>query len=42
MTYRILVTDEIDAAPKDKDIRFLRVSLLEQAGLKIAASSERK
>ena len=36
------VTDEIDAAPKDKDIRFLRVSLLEQAGLKIAASSERK
>jgi hypothetical protein len=36
------VTDEIDAAPKDKDLRFLRASLLEQAGLKAAAVSERK
>ncbi len=36
------VTNEIDAAPKDKEIRRLRASLLEQAGLKLAAASDRK
>jgi hypothetical protein len=36
------ITNELDAAPKNKDIRFLRASLLEQAGLKSAAVAERK
>jgi hypothetical protein len=36
------LTNEIDAAPADKDIRLLRVSLLEQAGLKAAAASDRR
>jgi len=34
------VTDEIDASPKDKDLRLQRAALLEQAGLKHAAASE--
>ena len=36
------VTNEIDAAPKDKDLRLQRATLLDQAGLKDAAASERK
>ena len=36
------VTDEINAAPTDKEIRLQRAALLDQAGLKIAAASERK
>ena len=36
------VTNEIDAAPKDKDLRLLRASLLDQANLKAAAAFERK
>ncbi|MEI9893977.1 MAG: DUF928 domain-containing protein [Chthoniobacter sp.] len=37
-----VVTNEIDAAPKDKALRLQRAGLLEQAGLKDAAASERK
>jgi hypothetical protein len=36
------VTKEIDAAPKDKALRLQRAILLDQAGLKDAAASERK
>ena len=36
------LTNEIDAAPKDKDLRAQRAALLEQAGLKDAAAGERK
>jgi len=36
------VTNEIDAAPKNKEIRLERAALLEQVGLKEAAASERK
>jgi len=36
------VTNEINAAPKDKDLRLQRATLLDQAGLKDAAASERK
>lgn len=36
------VTNEIDAAPKNKDLRLLRASLLDQGDLKAAAASERK
>ena len=36
------ITNEIDAAPKNKDVRLLRASLLEQAGLKKVAASERQ
>jgi len=37
-----VVTNAIDAAPKDKELRRQRATLLEQAGLKDAAASERK
>lgn len=37
-----VVTNEIDAAPKDKSLRQQRARLLEQAGLKEAAASELK
>ena len=37
-----VVTNEIDAAPKDKALRLQRAALLDQAGLKDAAASERK
>ncbi|MEI9893978.1 MAG: DUF928 domain-containing protein [Chthoniobacter sp.] len=36
------VTNEIDASPKNKEHRLLRAALLDQAGLKAAAASERK
>jgi hypothetical protein len=36
------VTNAIDAAPKDKALRLQRATLLDQAGLKDAAASERK
>jgi len=36
------VTNEVDAAPKNKGIRLQRATLLEQAELKEAAASERK
>lgn len=36
------LTNEIDAAPKNKDLRAQRAALLEQAGLKQAAAGERK
>jgi hypothetical protein len=36
------VTNEINAAPKEKDLRLLRAALLDQADLKAAAASERK
>jgi hypothetical protein len=36
------VTNQIDAAPKDKALRLQRASLLEAAGLKEAATSDRK
>jgi hypothetical protein len=36
------VTKEIDAAPKDKELRFQRAALLEQAGLQKVAASERQ
>jgi len=36
------VTDEINASPKNREIRLQRAALLEQAGLKEAAASERK
>ena len=36
------VSNEIDAAPKSKDLRAQRSALLEQAGLKEAAAAERK
>jgi hypothetical protein len=36
------VSHEIDAAPKDKELRFQRAALLEQAGLKKAAAFERQ
>jgi len=36
------VTNAIDAAPKDKDLRLQRATLLDQAGLNDAAASERK
>jgi len=37
-----VVTNEIDAAPKDKSLRLQRAALLDQAGLKDAAASDRK
>jgi len=37
-----VVTDEIDAAAKDKELHLQRATLLEQAGLKEAAAFERK
>ncbi len=37
-----VVTNEIDTAPKDKSLHLLRASLLDQAGLKDAASFDRK
>jgi hypothetical protein len=37
-----VVTNEIDATPNDKDLHRRRAALLEQAGLKDAAASERK
>ena len=37
-----VVTNEIDAAPKDKALRLQRAALLDQAGLKDAAASERQ
>ena len=36
------VSNAIDAAPEDKDLHKLRAELLDQAGLKDAAASERK
>ena len=36
------LSNEIDAAPKNKDLRAQRAALLEQAGLKDAAISERR
>ena len=36
------VSNEIDAAPKNKDLRAQRAALLQQAGLKEAAASERR
>ena len=36
------VTDEIDAAQKNKEIRLVRAAFLEQVGLKKAAASERQ
>jgi len=36
------ISDEMNAAPKDRDIRMQRASLLEQAGLREAAAAERK
>ena len=36
------LTNEIDAAPKDKELRTQRIALLEQAGLKDPAAGERK
>jgi hypothetical protein len=37
-----VVTNEIDAAPKDKALRLQRAVLLDEAGLQTAAASERK
>ena len=36
------VSNEIDAAPKDKDLHAQRAALLQQAGLKEAAAAERR
>ena len=36
------ISEQIIAAPKDADLRAVRANLLEQAGLKSAADSERK
>jgi hypothetical protein len=37
-----VVTNEIDAAPKNKELRLQRARLLDQAGLKDAAASDRR
>lgn len=36
------ITNEIDASPKNKELRLQRAALLEQAGLKDAAAAERR
>lgn len=36
------LSNAIEAAPEDKDLRTMRADLLDQAGLKVAAASERK
>lgn len=36
------LSNAIEAAPEDKSLRIMRADLLEQAGLKVAASGERK